>query len=192
MSGFSELKKIVSNPDLFNKIHEAKEIYTGIFSSIANDLNQADWKNFHRPYKGIKISKGNELQHCPYQVLDIIRDFDLETGLNIRVLNWWGRGVHIFVLFGEKNILASDERRINAFIHSEGYSISAVQSLWDYPKIIDEGQNFKPNDPSYSFKDHLYKLKHIQILKNLTYNDPDTLTLKIKKELKAIREKLLD
>src|SRR5690606_19496636 len=76
---------------LFEEIHHLKSYFIRLFSDLANEISLDYLQVLHPQSQGIKISKGNELQHCPYQVLDLIRDFDIHMGLNIRVMNWWGR-----------------------------------------------------------------------------------------------------
>src|SRR5690606_15294657 len=95
--------QILANTSLFEKIHQLKHSFISVFSEIANEISSGELMKLHPGSQGIKISRGNELQHCPYQVLDIIRDFTKDHGFNIRILNWWGRGLFIFVFFGRNN-----------------------------------------------------------------------------------------
>src|SRR5690606_14720249 len=94
----------------------------------------------HPQSQGIKISKGNELQHCPYQVLDLIRDFDKHMGFNIRVMNWWGRGLFIFVFLGGNHANANPQGAFVSTLSSLGQSLTTTASPWQYARIFDWDQ----------------------------------------------------
>lgn len=92
--------ELLANNSLFQKIKEQTNLIEDLFHGLANDFPQSELLQLHPNSKGTKISKGYNLEKAPYQVLDLIRDFDGESGFNIRVLNWWGHGLYIFVYFG--------------------------------------------------------------------------------------------
>ncbi|WP_194774764.1 hypothetical protein [Pararhodonellum marinum] len=104
-----------------------------LFSNVANKLSLEDLIKIHPQSKGIKISKGNELKSCPYQVLDVFRDFDLLEGRNIRILHWWGYGMFVLDFFGQDKAI---HEVVNARF-KEGYFLSVSSDPFDYPKIID-------------------------------------------------------
>jgi hypothetical protein len=80
--------------------------------------------------RGVKISKGNDLLGFPYQVLDVVRDFDPSKGTNIRLLNWFGNGLFIAVLLGKEKDNPIDELLEN------GMTYSLSENQWDYPDMI--------------------------------------------------------
>ncbi|MEX0884282.1 MAG: hypothetical protein WDZ72_12485, partial [Cyclobacteriaceae bacterium] len=137
MTEFNELVAFISDPEIFEKIHLAKAKFTGIFSRVANGLSKERLKDLHQPYKGIKISKGNELERCPYQVLDLIRDFNQNSGFNIRILNWWGRGIFIIVFIGKNHPILDRDRQLFDLAIQQHFDFCACRSPWDYPFIID-------------------------------------------------------
>src|SRR5690606_5112965 len=130
---------LLNNRSVFEKIHHLKSFFVSLFSELANELPSRELQTIHAASLGIKISKGNELQHCPYQVLDIIRDFNKERGFNIRILNWWGRGLFIFVFLGKDNDkLITDLNFLSGMVF-HGYLLAKSVSPWDYKEMIDKG-----------------------------------------------------
>lgn len=93
---------ILEDENLFLGIHRLKTQFVSLFSGIANQISDQELAIFHPAAQGSKITKGNELQHCPYQVLDLVRNFDKKEGFNIRFLNWWGNGLYVLVFFGSE------------------------------------------------------------------------------------------
>src|SRR5690606_26208554 len=81
--------------------------------------------------RGIKLSKGNDLSGYPYQVLDLIRDFDTKNGLNIRVLNWFGHGLYLFVLFGKNHPKAPLIK-----LTGENWSFDLSSTPWEYSETL--------------------------------------------------------
>lgn len=128
--------ELLKNNILFQKIKEQSDLIEGLFNGLANEFPQKELKEIHQNSKGTKISKGYNLENAPYQVLDLVRDFDGQTGFNIRVLNWWGNGLFIFIYFGgltfEKNI-ESKSRLLST------YSDCNHPSPWAYGQIISKG-----------------------------------------------------
>jgi hypothetical protein len=80
--------------------------------------------------RGVKISKGNDLLGFPYQVLDVVRDFDPYKGVNIRMLNWFGNGLFVAVLLGKEKSNPIDKLLEN------GMTYSLSENQWDYPDMI--------------------------------------------------------
>ena len=108
---------------------------------------------------GVKVSKGNQLDSLPYQVLDIIRDFDPHSGLNLRLLNWWGKGLYCIILYGDDTAL-----KYQSAIQALGaeYSLSQESSKWDYSKIIANSIT-----GTFDLDLHLASFKHCQIVRRL-------------------------
>lgn len=125
--------ELLKNKTLFQKIKEQSDLAENLFNTLANDFPQKELLKIHKNSKGTKISKGYNLENAPYQVLDLVRDFDDQTGFNIRILNWWGNGLFIFVYFGaltfEKN-LGSIPKLIPT------YNDCNHPSPWAYGQII--------------------------------------------------------
>lgn len=137
---WQDVLKTVNDRRLLEQIRHCKDVFEDLFVNVSNRLNiendlykETGWN------KGSKISKGNELEHCPYQVLDVIRDFDRERGLNIRVLNWWGRGLFFFLMIGKDNPLLNSVTKppFSEHLIKERFKISQALSLWAYGEIID-------------------------------------------------------
>jgi hypothetical protein len=122
---------LLKNNSLFQKIKEQSDLVEDLFHSLANEFPQKDLREIHPNSKGTKISKGYNLENAPYQVLDLVRDFDDQTGFNIRVLNWWGNGLFIFVYFGKLTF----EEHFGSELASS-YSDCNHPSPWAYGEII--------------------------------------------------------
>ncbi len=175
--------RLLDNRALFEEIHQLKSAFVALFSNLANDFAAAELSAVHPSSRGTKISKGNELENCPYQVLDIIRDFDKRHGFNIRLLNWWGRGLFIFVFFGEQNerILPDLLRHLQ----SHGYLQATTSSPWDYKHMID-GHRLEAIDPDKSAILR-NKFHHLQLVKKIPYGeDFHSLKLLLKEQVDQI------
>jgi hypothetical protein len=62
----------------------------------------------------------------------LIRDFDLRNGLNIRVLNWFGNGLYIFVLIGKESHYSQKD-----FFVQNNFHLGLSSSPWSYSELID-------------------------------------------------------
>jgi hypothetical protein len=102
---------------------------------LANEFPHHELSLIHTKSKGAKISNGYRLDNSPYQVLDLIRDFDIESAYNIRILNWWGNGLFIFILYGNETKVKM-EASIKRLL--KDYLVSDQKSPWDYKGIIKE------------------------------------------------------
>jgi hypothetical protein len=169
--------QLLEGRSLFEEIHELKSSFIFLFSDLANEIPSKEIMGLHPSSQGLKISKGNELQNCPYQVLDIIRDFDRESGFNIRILNWWGRGLFIFIYFGRYNEKILLDRDFFAGMRVHGYLLAKTSSPWDYKNMIDNG-HLEPIDESAQLSAHLKKFHYIQLVKKIAYTE-DFLSLKL-------------
>jgi hypothetical protein len=128
--------------------NKLKHEFWNILSETANSFSSEEIKTIHKTSRGAKLTKGNNLAGFPYQVLDISRDFNPENGLNIRVLNWFGHGMFIFILLGKNHPKKLDD----AFIDT-GFKFCLTNSEWDYKRLIQKDsatQNPKDSevDPS--------------------------------------------
>lgn len=135
--------QVAGQRDLFDEIHRYKSLYEDILYGVANRLMATGEAKELPGFRGCKVSKGNELEHCPYQVLDVGRDFDPESGFNIRVLHWWGRGTFVFLFIGYASPLYSSIWEDPAFgvLRANGYRRANANSLWHYKQILDEGSH---------------------------------------------------
>ncbi|UCS93079.1 hypothetical protein KZP23_20835 [Echinicola marina] len=158
--------ELLENKSLQTQIHQLKEQFIGLFASMANQIPDAALTALHPAHKGKKISKGNELQHCPYQVLDIVRDFDKKNGFNIRFLNWWGHGLYIIIYHGAAHTPCADE--YHNYL-SKGFALSLTGSPWDYKGMIIH-KMYSTDIPFEQIPTHIDKLKHLQFIKRINYN----------------------
>ena len=174
---------LLGNRPLFEEIHELKSFFIFLFSDLANEIPPKELLALHPTSQGLKISKGNELQHCPYQVLDIVRDFDKEQGFNIRILNWWGHGLFIFVYFGRYNERLLLNVDFFDIMHFQGYLLAKTASPWDYKNMIHTA-NLEPIDHTAQLSTHLTRFHHIQLLKKIAYpGDYASLKLTLKEQV---------
>jgi hypothetical protein len=77
-------------------------------------------------------------------VLDLIRDFDLETGCNIRFVSWFGHGLYCCVFLGKTQLLPDQSFVKNGFqlgrndlpwdLAAQVEWIQAGTTTLDYPK----------------------------------------------------------
>ena len=172
---------LLNNRSVFEKVHRLKSFFISLFSDLANELPSSELQTFHAASLGIKISKGNELQHCPYQVLDIIRDFNKELGFNIRILNWWGRGLFIFVFLGKDNDKLINDLNFIFGMVFHGYLLAKTDSPWDYKGMIDKG-NLESLSHTDQLNDHLQQFHYIQLVKKIVYPEDYNLLKPLLKE----------
>lgn len=157
-----------SNEELIRKQNRLKLIFHELLGELGNEFSNQTLQDLHFPSKGKKLTQGNDLIGLPYQVLDLIRDFDFDHGLNIRVLNWFGKGIYLFVLCGKVAFQDWDLKSLD-------FELCQSPSPWDYSEIIEKSslkneeltyiQWFKelPIDPETSNSLFLWK-KEIEII----------------------------
>jgi hypothetical protein len=172
--------KLVEDKELFEKIKAQSDLYTRLFRLLADEFPQEMILNKHPGSKGSKISMGYRLENCPYQVLDIIRDFDENTGWNIRILNWWGHGLYLFILYGKSTYgkMKSSILRLD-----NSYKISDQTSPWEYKKMVAGGINIA----SLSKSNNISLSNYFQVFKKIE-TEPDfekTYSI-LKKEIRFI------
>lgn len=122
------------NEELIRKQNQLKYQFWTLLGKVGDAFSQDFLLEIHPNSKGKKQAQGQDLGGLPYQVLDIIRDFDLETGLNIRLLNWFGKGVFLFVIVGK-------ERYPNFDFSNLGLTPTNTESPFDYEEILGEIKN---------------------------------------------------
>ncbi len=165
--------ELIADPQLFQDIHVTKSFFVNMLTALGNQLSKAELERWHEPSNGIKVSQGNSLQQCPYQVLDIIRDFDPETGLNIRVLNWWGRGLFLFIFLGNlaaRKLLLVSKSPLTSYFYDNEYLISLAESPWDYKGMVIQNQIALARG-FQDWESLIEKGKHFQALKKLPFGN---------------------
>lgn len=143
------------NRALFLHVKAQSDLVLDIFQELASSFSQEYLLTIHPGSKGTKVSKGFRLEGCPYEVLDIVRDFDPITGFNVRILQWWGHGSYIFWLLGTE----SAEKWKWKIQSLEGYHVSTFPNPWDYKNILQpefqaspgEFENFRSNSGFFQF-----------------------------------------
>lgn len=134
-----ELKKSLdpafwkNSKNFFLSFQDQVDLIEALFIALANEFPQAELLKHHPESKGCKLSKGSNLEKLPYQVLDIVRDFDPENGFNIRLLNWWGNGCFIFITYGTRLKSLLRDRDLSIF---KDYFISDEPSPYAYGNLL--------------------------------------------------------
>ena len=127
---------------LIQRQNQLKADFLDLFEQLGNSVTNEELTQFFSNSKGKKISKGNQLQGFPYFVLDLIRDFDLDTGCTIRFVSWFGHGLYCCVFFG-KNLNFPTE----PFLHA-GFHLGNAHSPWDLPVQLECLGKSKPSPSS--------------------------------------------
>ncbi|WP_339923312.1 hypothetical protein [uncultured Cyclobacterium sp.] len=183
---FDQLLKLTEDREIFQKISQAKKEFVAILSVVGNGIAYATLDGIHKNHKGIKISQGNELENCPYQVLDVFRDFDINHGLNIRVLHWWGRGAYILVYLGANHPILQAPGDLVHWIKVNSYELTNTK-LFGYKQIIDEGQIISGEKLELKqLINHLSGGKPFQIFKEIPVKDKVSLVNHLGKEIEKI------
>ncbi|MBM3425487.1 MAG: hypothetical protein FJX97_00705 [Bacteroidetes bacterium] len=130
--------KLWLNQSLIQRQNQLKADFLALFEQLGNSFTNAELAQFFSNSKGKKISTGNQLQGYPYLVLDLIRDFDLDSGCNIRFVSWFGHGLFCCVFFG-KNLKFSPEPFLNG-----GFHLGEPNRPWDLPIQIEWLKKSKP------------------------------------------------
>lgn len=126
------------NQSLIKRQNQLKEDFLTLFEQLGNSITNAELTQFFPNSKGKKISKGNQLQGFPYFVLDLIRDFDLDSGCTIRLVSWFGHGLFCCVFFGKK-LKFPPEPFLNG-----GFHLGDPNTPWDLPTQIEWLKKSKP------------------------------------------------
>ena len=118
------------NQDLIKRQNRLKSEFLTLLSEVGNSFPSEDLNDIHPLSKGKKISKGNDLGGFPYQVLDLIRDFEPKTCSNIRLLNWFGHGFFLMLLI-------NPEKKVDGpSLLASNFKFALTESPWDYPELI--------------------------------------------------------
>jgi hypothetical protein len=124
------------NQALLIRQNKLKSDFLGLFEDLANSVTNEELRNFFPEAKGKKISKGNQLDGFPYLVLDLVRDFDLDSGCVLRLVSWWGYGLYFCVFLGAN--LPKDH---SDYFLIEGFSLGKTDSPWNLPELILPGNS---------------------------------------------------
>ncbi|MHA7129082.1 hypothetical protein [Algoriphagus namhaensis] len=139
--------QVWGDAEAFERQNRLKSQFWTLFSNLGNEYPHEKVRGIHSGAKGAKLSQGNNLVGLPYQVLDIGRDFDPDSGLNVRLLNWFSRGVYLLVYLGKFKSPSSGSALLDL-----GFILSQVSDPFDYPGMFEQDQNPK-KDLSSSFTD---------------------------------------
>lgn len=119
------------NQSLVQRQNRLKADFLDLFEQLGNSIPNEELTYFFANSKGKKISKGNQLQGFPYLVLDLIRNFELDSGCNIRLVSWFGHGLFCCVFFG-KNLTFSSQQFLSA-----GFHLGDSSKPWDLPTQVE-------------------------------------------------------
>ncbi|GHB31571.1 hypothetical protein [Mongoliitalea lutea] len=173
-------RRLLEDQSLWHEINQQTTLFLDLFTEISNTYTQQELVKIFPSSKGCKVTKGLQLLGCPYQVLDIVRDFDEESGFNIRILNWWGHGLFLIILAGKQR-----NQQLALFGESNpcDYTIFTGLNPWDYEQLILS----KPRTTLP--KDKFSSEKRLQIFKKIALpDDVDLLRTALSKEIDRIME----
>ncbi|MCL6258279.1 hypothetical protein M3O96_04220 [Aquiflexum sp. TKW24L] len=149
---------------------------------MANEFTQKELLKFHSNSKGSKVSKGHNLENSPYQVLDLLREFDEQSGFNIRVLNWWGHGFFMFVYYG--NLTAEKYQQSISRLKTTYMDCNHL-SPWAYGQILSKHEAYSNSDSDSIIEKAGFLQFFKQIMPDPNFNKTYEL---IKKEIRFILE----
>ncbi len=124
---------------LIQRQNQLKTDFLDLFEQLGNSVTNEELTQFFSNSKGKKISKGNQLQGSPYFVLDFVRDFELDSGCNIRFVSWFGHGLFCCVFFGE-NLKFPSQPFLDA-----GFKLGNTHSPWDLHSQMEWLEKFRTN-----------------------------------------------
>ena len=124
---------------LVQRQNQLKAEFLDLFEQLGNSVTNEELTQFFSNSKGKKITKGNQLQSFPYFVLDLIRDFELDSGCNIRFVSWFGHGLFCCVFFGE-NLKFPSQPFLDA-----GFKLGNTHSPWDLHSQMEWLEKFRTN-----------------------------------------------
>ncbi|EKB47980.1 hypothetical protein [Cecembia lonarensis] len=164
-----DLVFLSQSKSFFARFHQQSGIVEEIFLEVANAFPQSKLKRSFDQAKGCKISKGNQLQGLPYQVLDLVRDFSHEKGFNIRFLHWWGFGLYLFLTYGKQTKKEFSSVWVKNF---PDFNVNAAISPFAYPEIIKSPIGFE----QLSIDDVLFSPDQLQLWKKIQLNEAPEVT----------------
>ena len=118
------------NKTLIERQNKLKSTFIEVLEEVGNSISNDDLKSLHYGSKGKKISKGNDLLAYPYLVLDLIRDFDNSSGMNIRVLIWFGHGCYLLLFLGKQKKISAE------YLLKENFEFGLADTPWDFGELI--------------------------------------------------------
>ena len=146
---------------------QLKTQFIEILEEIGNSLSNEELTTLHPSSKGKKVSKGNDLLGYPYIVLDVIRDFNPLSGMNIRILNWFGHGFFLLVFLGKETEGLTESMLDN------GFEFGLTDNPWDFGKLILQKETSRTMDDLIKCRDRfqiwIKQVNHfseINLLKN--------------------------
>lgn len=170
---------LIGNRQLFLHLKSQSDLILEVFQRLANEFPQSRLLEFHPQAKGAKVSKGYRLENCHYEVLDLFRDFDPESGFNIRILQWWGHGLYFFVQIGAGKI----ELVLPKISGAKDYFTSPHPEPWDYSSVLEKRVKWY----SGSIKEKVPAGRFFQLFKKIEISeDPQTLFEVLKLEILSI------
>jgi hypothetical protein len=116
---------------LIQRQNQLKTDFLDLFEQLGNSVTSEELTRFFANSKGKKISKGNQLLGFPYLVLDLIRDFNLDKGCNIRFVSWFGNGLYFCVFLGKTQVLPDQ-----LFVEN-GFLLGRKDIPWDLAAQVD-------------------------------------------------------
>ena len=161
---------------LVQRQNQLKTDFLDLFEQLGNSVTNEELTHFFSKSKGKKISKGNQLLGFPYLVLDLIREFDLESGCNIRFVSWFGHGLYCCVFLG-KQMLKPDR----LFIEN-GFRLGRNDLPWDLAAQVDwvQARSTNPEFPQNQGEARLW-IKEIVLV-----GDQENCLQILREELKKI------
>ncbi|MCU0400324.1 MAG: hypothetical protein MUE75_04820 [Algoriphagus sp.] len=115
---------------IIERQNQLKSQFLQLLESVGNSISNEELSYFFTTSRGKKITKGNDLLGYPYQVLDLVRDFDKTSGCNIRLLNWFGHGFFILIFLGKTTNIPS-KGLVNL-----GFQLGQADDPWDFGALI--------------------------------------------------------
>ena len=115
---------------IIERQNQLKNQFLQLLESVGNSISNEELSSFFKESRGKRITKGNDLLGYPYQVLDLLRDFDKISGCNIRLLNWFGHGFFILIFLGKNTRLPLEE------LGNLGFQLGLVDDPWDVGALI--------------------------------------------------------
>jgi hypothetical protein len=161
---------------LVQRQNQLKTDFLDLFEQLGNSATNEELTHFFSKSKGKKISKGNQLLGFPYLVLDLIREFDLETGCNIRFVSWFGHGLFCCVFLG-KQMLKPDR-----LFRENGFRLGRNDLPWDLAAQVDwvQARSTNPESRQNQGEARLW-IKEIELV-----GDQENCLQILKEELKKI------
>jgi hypothetical protein len=161
---------------LVQRQNQLKTDFLSLFEQLGNTVSHEELSHFFTNSKGKKISKGNQLLGFPYLVLDLIRDFDLETGCNIRFVSWFGHGLYCCVFLGKTKLLPDQ-----SFVEN-GFKLGRNDLPWDLAAQV----NFIKTPAADSKNSHIQDGARLWIKEIVLVGNRDASLQILCKELKKI------